>query len=71
MNKQIKTTATLTCSKCDAVQSVKMPTDACQHFYKCQSCGEILKPKERDCCVFCSYADTKCPPKQQGALVNE
>ena len=36
---------------------------------KCQSCGEMLKPKEGDCCVFCSYANTKCPPKQMEAAV--
>ncbi len=30
-------------------------------FFKCQKCGETLKPKKGDCCIFCSYADTKCP----------
>lgn len=68
---KIKTTAILTCLKCQTKQPVEMPTNACQYFYKCQSCGEMLKPKEGDCCVFCSYADTKCPPKQQEALVSE
>ena len=24
----------------------------------------ILKPKEGDCCVFCSYGSVKCPPIQ-------
>lgn len=60
----VKTIATLTCPKCQTLQTVKMPTDACQHFYKCQKCGEMLNPKKGDCCVFCSYANTKCPPKQ-------
>ncbi len=55
----------LTCPKCNALQKVQMPIDACQYFYKCTSCGEVLKPKEGDCCVFCSYADTKCPSKQK------
>lgn len=68
MSKQIQTKATLTCPKCQYGQTVKMPTNACQHFYKCVNCGEILKPKEGDCCVFCSYADSKCPPKQEEAL---
>ena len=27
-------------------------------------CGEMLKPRDGDCCVFCSYADTPCPSKQ-------
>ncbi len=64
----VKTIAILTCPKCGKKQSVTMPTDACQYFYKCVYCGEVLKPKEGDCCVFCSYADTKCPPKQLEAL---
>lgn len=64
MNKQITTIASLTCPKCGELQTAKMPTNACQHFYKCQGCGEMLKPKEGDCCVFCSYADSKCPSKQ-------
>ena len=61
---EIITNARLTCPKCNAVQKAKMPTNASQHFYKCQKCGELLKPKEGECCVFCSYADMKCPPKQ-------
>ncbi|MDO8486799.1 MAG: GDCCVxC domain-containing (seleno)protein [Candidatus Curtissbacteria bacterium] len=64
----IKTETTLTCPKCGKEQTVTMPTNACQHFYKCIHCGEMLKPKEGDCCVFCSYADSKCPPKQEEAL---
>ena len=41
-----------------------MPTDACQYFYACVGCGVVLKPLPGDCCVFCSYADQVCPPKQ-------
>jgi len=67
MNKGIKIIAILSCPKCHKLQSAKMFTDACQHFYKCQSCGEMLKPKMKDCCVFCSYSDSKCPPKQMEA----
>jgi len=61
---KVKTEAVLTCPKCKDKHKEIMPTDACQHFYKCNSCGEIFKPKEGDCCVFCSYADIKCPPEQ-------
>jgi hypothetical protein len=41
-----------------------MPTDACQFFYECKSCGVRLKPKAGDCCVFCSFGDVPCPPIQ-------
>ncbi|MDP1743694.1 MAG: GDCCVxC domain-containing (seleno)protein [Candidatus Amesbacteria bacterium] len=61
----MQTETNLTCPKCGEIQKVIMPTDACQFFYKCQKCGETLKPKPGDCCVFCSYADTKCPSKQK------
>ena len=43
---------------------VRMPTDACQFFYECKGCGERLKPKPGDCCVFCSYGSVPCPPVQ-------
>ena len=64
---EIKTRAILACPKCGKKQEVEMPTNACQHFYKCKNCKETLKPKEGDCFVFCSYADSKCPPKQKEA----
>lgn len=61
---KVQTKATLTCPKCSTEQKVDMPENARQHFYKCTHCGETLKPKDGDCCVFCSYADKQCPPKQ-------
>ena len=64
-NMNIRTEAILTCPICRTNQQVEMPTNACQHFFKCISCGKLLKPKGNDCCVFCSYADTQCPPKQE------
>ncbi len=41
-------------------------TNACQFFYNCKGCGERLKPKPGDCCVFCSYGTVPCPPMQAG-----
>ncbi|PJC33242.1 hypothetical protein CO051_01825 [Candidatus Roizmanbacteria bacterium CG_4_9_14_0_2_um_filter_39_13] len=61
---KIKTKTTLTCPRCGFKKEEIMPADVCQFFYQCQRCNEVLKPKEGDCCVFCSYADTRCPPKQ-------
>jgi len=62
---EIIATATLTCPECGLGQRVEMPTDACQHFYRCVGCNALLKPKDGDCCVFCSYGDIPCPPKQR------
>lgn len=62
---EIKTKANLKCPVCGYVQEVDMPLDSCQYFYECKNCKTMLKPKEGDCCVFCSYADTPCPPMQK------
>ena len=69
--KKFKTGAVLVCPKCGKKQKVEMPIDACQYFYKCIHCGEMLRPKTGDCCVFCSYADIKCPSKQLEALMGD
>ena len=61
-----RTTATLTCPLCGHEAEEQMPADACRFFYCCRGCGETLKPKPDDCCVFCSYGDVPCPPKQRG-----
>ena len=62
------TQATLTCTECTLVQTVDMPTDACQFFYECVNCDTVLTPLEGDCCVFCSFANKLCPVRQQEAI---
>jgi len=44
-----------------------MPENACRYFYRCEGCGETLKPRDGDCCLFCSYGTVECPPKQAEA----
>ncbi|MFC2093039.1 GDCCVxC domain-containing (seleno)protein [Bacteroidota bacterium] len=61
---EIKLESIITCPKCGHQKEEKMPTDACQYFYVCEICKERLKPKEGDCCVFCSYGSVPCPPIQ-------
>ena len=55
----------ITCPVCGHRAREQMPTNACQFFYVCTACGERLRPEPGDCCVFCSYGDTPCPPKQR------
>jgi hypothetical protein len=56
--------STLTCPDCGRQSAERMPTNACQFFYDCAGCGERLRPKPGDCCVFCSFGSTPCPPMQ-------
>ncbi len=64
MEKMITLLSTITCPDCGFEKEEIMPTDACQFFYKCINCETVLKPKQGDCCVFCSYGNVACPPIQ-------
>ena len=66
MNKKIILESTITCPKCKNEKTETMPTDACQYFYECEKCKTVIKPKQGDCCVYCSYGSVKCPPIQVG-----
>lgn len=55
----------LTCPQCGHVSAETMPTDACIFFHQCTACSAVLRPKDGDCCVFCSYGSVACPPVQQ------
>ena len=58
--------STITCPKCGHSKTEKMPINACQWFYECESCKTLLKPLKGDCCVYCSYGTVKCPSIQEG-----
>ncbi|MEZ4685401.1 MAG: GDCCVxC domain-containing (seleno)protein [Bacteroidia bacterium] len=58
--------STITCPHCGHRKEEIMPTNACQYFYECEQCKRVLKPKQGDCCVFCSYGTVQCPPIQEG-----
>jgi hypothetical protein len=54
----------ITCPQCGHRRREVMPTDACLFFYECTACGAVLKPKQGDCCVFCSFGSIGCPSRQ-------
>lgn len=60
----IKLDSTITCPECNKQFTEEMPTDACQFFWECPNCKTRIKPLQGDCCVYCSYGDTPCPPIQ-------
>ena len=56
--------STLICPVCGHKSKEQMPDNACQYYYECKGCNELLKPLKGDCCVYCSYGDVPCPPIQ-------
>ncbi|MGQ9674024.1 MAG: GDCCVxC domain-containing (seleno)protein, partial [Candidatus Aminicenantales bacterium] len=64
MEKKNRLKSVVTCPQCGYQKEEIMPTEFCQFFYECPGCGEILKPRQGDCCVFCSYGSRKCPSKE-------
>lgn len=65
MSNELKLISVITCPECGFSKQETMPTDACLYFYTCTRCGEQLKPRRGDCCVFCSYGSENCPPVQE------
>ena len=63
--KQIELQSTITCPNCGHQIKESLPTDACQYFYDCENCHKVLKPSEGDCCVYCPFGSTPCPPIQE------
>lgn len=63
---ELKLLYSITCPQCGYQKQEEMPTDACQFFYECEGCEELLKPKTGDCCGYCTYGTEACPPMQTG-----
>ncbi|MEW6692618.1 MAG: GDCCVxC domain-containing (seleno)protein [Pseudomonadota bacterium] len=61
----VKPDSTVTCPACGHGWTATMPLDACQWYLPCPACETLLRPKPGDCCVFCSFGDTPCPPIQR------
>ncbi|WP_081604569.1 GDCCVxC domain-containing (seleno)protein [Nafulsella turpanensis] len=61
---EVQLNSVLICPSCGFEKEEVMPEDACQYFYACEDCKTVLKPKEGDCCVYCSYGSVPCPPIQ-------
>ncbi len=70
MTNEVQIKSTITCPLCGFKKEETMPADSCQFFYECNNCGQILKPKKGDCCVYCSYGTVKCPPVQETGECN-
>jgi hypothetical protein len=64
VSKEVVLQSILTCPECGHQKEETMPTDACQYFYECEHCKQVLKPIGNDCCVYCSYGTVACPPIQ-------
>jgi hypothetical protein len=56
--------AALRCPACRQTSLESMPADHCVFFFECPHCHTVLRPKPGHCCVFCSYADVRCPACQ-------
>ena len=55
-----------TCPIRGAMVTETMHKDTCQFFWKCPVCGDVIRLKEGDCCVYCSCGTVPCPPIQLG-----
>ena len=68
MEKNIINRTHLTCPYCCFREAWEIPADFCLISHRCTNCNMQIKPAPGDCCVFCSYGDTLCIPKQRERL---
>ena len=68
---EIERDSDLTCPECGHRSKETMPTNACIFFYECQNCMTLLRPKQGECCVFCSFGSVPCPPIQEARRTGE
>lgn len=61
---QVELESLVTCPECGHQEQELMEPDACIVVYDCDGCGSTLRPREGDCCVFCSFGSVPCPPIQ-------
>ena len=54
----------ITCPKCGHKKIETLPTDVCVIKYNCEKCNAEMRPKDGDCCVFCTFGSHKCPSMQ-------
>ena len=63
---EVQLKSEITCPNCGHKKVEEMPTESLVNsFYECENCKTVLKPKEGDCCVYCSYGTVACPPIQE------
>lgn len=60
----MKLQSIITCPECGFKKEETISQNSCQQMYQCSNCDVLLKPKGKDCCVFCSYGSEKCLPMQ-------
>lgn len=68
MHTEFITRTHLTCPVCGAREELEIPPDMCLFFHTCSICGTRFRPEPGDCCVFCSYGDALCIPRQREQL---
>ena len=54
------------CPLCGHEAEEEVPVNACVVRYPCPGCGGEVRPREGDCCVFCSWGADPCPTAPEG-----
>ena len=57
--------AVITCPYCKVSKEELMPARYRVDSYLCTACGKMLTPESGECCVFCAFSNTICPPQQE------
>ena len=58
----------VTCPECGHAKAEPDTGGEGRLIYQCTACRVLLRPKQGDCCVLCSYGDRTCRASDPEAL---
>jgi uncharacterized Zn finger protein len=60
MNRATHHFSVVTCPECGHAEAELVPAGEGSLIHQCKACRVLLRPKQGDCCVLCSYGDRPC-----------
>jgi hypothetical protein len=57
--------AKLKCPFCGKIEETEMPERHSETERPCKFCDKLMQASGADCCVFCKFSNTICPPQQE------
>lgn len=68
MHPQAHPSSVVTCPACGHSEAQPLTHGEGRLLHQCGSCRVLLRPKQGDCCVLCSYGDRPCHASAPEAL---
>jgi hypothetical protein len=65
MSEEVILKTVVKCPVCKFQKEETMKVGTHVVFYTCEECEATIKPRQNECCVYCSYGTVPCPAAQE------